>query len=555
MNKKIYDKKDLIHGMRRPDGHHCHVRCCAHGRICRDCLVMYWIPVLFYAAELVVGEVLHTYSATVLGGFADYALGGSMEEGMADLRRILVSVGLSIVLPLLFSVLGEVTMFKASLGHSCRILERFLGKTFEAAGNIRGSEAQYRLEDDQTQLGITWVNLMMWGISLPIVATYLLYWSIHTLGWFTAVVFGVCLLKLFLPLAMHRVLEKYDLQERECKSGIRGLESEMVGKPVQICLYGLQGGFLKRLERAMGDYRERVFAPKSACETRVDQVTAQMDTVCLLLILVSGAAAVSLGGLSVGAIVAMSGYYYIFNVAIDYVVKIIKNVPLCKNLVKRISLFYTDAENTEGVRIQRVESIVLKGIGFAYGENEVFTGLRHQVRMGARTAVCGRNGSGKSTLIKLLCGLYPGYQGEIRVNGMELREISMDSWREKCAYVEQSPYLFQGTVWENVRLGRLDAGQEEVWEAVRRVGLENLAEREISDDQEVLSGGERQRISIARALLRKADILLMDEPGNNLDEKALSWLQGFIRDYRGTMLFISHDETMLALADEAIRLD
>ena len=81
-----------------------------------------------------------------------------MEEGMADLRRILVSVGLSIVLPLLFSVLGEVTMFKASLGHSCRILERFLGKTYEAAGSIRGSEAQYRLEDDQTELGITWVQ-------------------------------------------------------------------------------------------------------------------------------------------------------------------------------------------------------------------------------------------------------------------------------------------------------------------------------------------------------------------------------------------------------------
>ena len=121
--------------------------------------------------------------------------------------------------------------------------------------------------------------------------------------------------------------------------------------------------------------------------------------------------------------------------------------------------------------------------------------------------------------------------------------------------MEQSPYLFQGTVWENVRLGRLDAGEEEVREAIRRVGLEELAEREISDDQEVLSGGERQKISIARALLRNADILLMDEPGNNLDKEALSWLEGFIRDYRGTMLFISHDERMLALADEAVRLD
>lgn len=212
----------------------------------------------------------------------------------------------------------------------------------------------------------------------------------------------------------------------------------------------------------MEDYRERIFAPKAAWETRVDQVTAQMDTVCLLLLLVSGALAVSLGSLSVGAIVAMSGYYYIFNAAMDYVVKMIKNIPLCRNLVKRISLFYTDAESLEGARIQQVESLILKETGFAYGENEVFTGLRQEVRIGARTAICGRNGSGKSTLIKLLCGLYPGYKGEIRVNGMELREISMESWREKCAYVEQSPYLFQGTVWENVRLGRLDAGEEEV---------------------------------------------------------------------------------------------
>lgn len=524
-------------------------------KICRDCLAIYLVPVLFYTAQIVVGEVLRTYSATVLGEFADYALAGHIQGGIAELRRILVCVGLSVALPLLFSLLGEVTMFKASLSHGCVILERFLGKTFEAATGIRGSEAQYRLEDDQIQLGITWVNLMMWGISLPFVAAYLLYWSIRTLGWFTAVVFGVCLMKLLLPLVMGKTLEKYDLEEREHKSGIRSLESEMAGKPVQICLYGMQERYLRKLKEAMKGYRKKVFDPKAVCETRVDLITSQMDTICLLLLLVSGAAAVSLGGLSLGAIIAMSGYYYIYNAAMDYMVKIIRNLPLCKNLMKRISLFYTDAENPEGTEISRVESISFEKTGFSYGEKKVFADLQYEVKMGARTAVCGRNGSGKSTLIKLLCGLYSGYTGEIRINGIELREISMESWRKKCAYVEQSPFLFRGSVWENVRLGRLDAKEEEVWEAIRRAGLEELAGREIADDPEVLSGGERQRISIARALLRKADILLMDEPGNNLDERALSWLEGFIRDYTGTMLFISHDEKMVALADEAIRFD
>lgn len=524
-------------------------------KICRDCLVIYWVPVLLYTTEIIVREVLRTYSATVLGEFADYALSSRIEEGIVDLRRILVCVGLSVILPLLFSLLGEVTMFRASLSHGCMILERFLGKTFEAAGSIRGSEAQYRLEDDQIQLGITWVNLMMWGISLPFVVTYLLYWSIRTLGWFTAVVCGICLMKLLLPLAMGRTLEKYDLEERECKSGIRSLESEMIGKPVQICLYGMQEGFLKRLKKAMHSYRVNVFAPKAACETRVDLVTAQMDTICLLLLLVSGAVAVSLGRLSVGAIVAMSGYYYIYNVAMDYTVKIIRNLPLCRNLVKRIALFYTDTENLGGIEIPQVKSVSFEKTGFSYGEKKVFTDFQYEVRMGAKTAVCGKNGSGKSTLIKLLCGLYPGYSGEIRINGIEMGQISINSWREKCAYVEQSPFLFQGSVWENVRLGRLDAKEEEVWTVIRRTGLEELADRVIVDDPEVLSGGERQKISIARALLRKADILLMDEPGNNLDEKSLSWLRGFIREYTGTMLYISHDEKMVALADEVIRLE
>ena len=93
-----------------------------------------------------------------------------------------------------------------------------------------------------------------------------------------------------------------------------------------------------------------------------------MDTICLLLLLVSGAAAVSLGGLSLGAIIAMSGYYYIYNAAMDYMVKIIRNLPLCKNLMKRISLFYTDAENPEGTEISRVESISFEKTGFSYGE-------------------------------------------------------------------------------------------------------------------------------------------------------------------------------------------
>ena len=171
--------------------------------------------------------------------------------------------------------------------------------------------------------------------------------------------------------------------------------------------------------------------------------------------------------------------------------------------------------------------------------------------MHKKNVICGENGTGKSTLLKLLLGLYPDYQGEILINGKELGSLNPVKWREKCAFVEQVPFLFEGTVRENVKLGR-DVSDEEVTQMMERVGIAHLAERRVGGEKTELSGGECQKIAIARALLRNAEILILDEPTNHLDEAAKQWLMDFIQKFDQTMIYVSHEESMIQLADRKI---
>lgn len=139
-----------------------------------------------------------------------------------------------------------------------------------------------------------------------------------------------------------------------------------------------------------------------------------------------------------------------------------------------------------------------------------------------------------------------------------MKRIPMKSpraaWYANIAYAPQEPILFSGTVRENVRIGA-PGGDENTLEAIlQATGLGSLADRMISPAENQLSGGEKQKISIARALFKNAPLLLLDEPHNNLDAATQAWLDDFIRDYHGTLLFITHDEPSCRHADSIIPL-
>jgi len=250
--------------------------------------------------------------------------------------------------------------------------------------------------------------------------------------------------------------------------------------------------------------------------------------------------------------------YYWMEVLTKYIVGfIIRKTLLIKTLADRLLVLYKDREKESGIDIEPDGSLSVLGrdVEFTYPDQK--TALKYpSFVLGAKEklAVTGRNGSGKSTLIHILTGLLKGYRGSINVNGRELRELNPRSWRRCFAYVPQEPYLFCGTVGENVRLGNLNAEDGALFQVMDAVGIAHLKDKTISAGGPELSGGEKQRISIARALLKDAPILIFDEPGNHLDPAGQLWLRDLIKNSDKAVLFATHDGDLTQCADKVLAL-
>jgi subfamily B ATP-binding cassette protein MsbA len=183
---------------------------------------------------------------------------------------------------------------------------------------------------------------------------------------------------------------------------------------------------------------------------------------------------------------------------------------------------------------------------------------------GQVTALVGLSGAGKTTFLNLLCGLYEPDTGAILVDGVPLTEIDSTAWRERLALAGQDIHLFNTTVHENIRYGRLTATDAEILDAARRAHADeflsefpNGYETLVGDNGGRLSGGQRQRIALARAFLRDPEILILDEATNALDSLSERWVQSALEELgeHRTVVIAAHRFSTIRHADQVIVLD
>jgi subfamily B ATP-binding cassette protein MsbA len=193
--------------------------------------------------------------------------------------------------------------------------------------------------------------------------------------------------------------------------------------------------------------------------------------------------------------------------------------------------------------------IVFDRVDFAYHEG---TPVLHELSLvaeaGKTTAIVGASGAGKSTVIALLQRFYDPVSGAILVDGQDIRGVTKASLRGAIAYVSQQPYLFEGTIRDNIRYGRAEATNAEIEEAARLANAEDFIlaqpkgyDTEVGENGVTLSGGQRQRLSIARAIVRNAPILLLDEATSSLDNDSEKLVQDALDK-------VMHDRTTIVIA-------
>ena len=196
------------------------------------------------------------------------------------------------------------------------------------------------------------------------------------------------------------------------------------------------------------------------------------------------------------------------------------------------------------------KKIEISNLNFEYVKNfPVLNDISIDINKGQTTAIVGSTGSGKSTLIKLILRLYDSTSGEIKFDGKNIRDLELDSLRNKIGLVSQDIFLFEGTVFENIAYGNLDAKDEEVWEAAKLSEsdkfinlLPNKENTIVGERGQKLSGGQRQRISIARAILKNPEILILDEATSAVDNETEAAIQRSIDTLKEgrTVIAIAH---------------
>ena len=203
----------------------------------------------------------------------------------------------------------------------------------------------------------------------------------------------------------------------------------------------------------------------------------------------------------------------------------------------------------ESTALPKDNSITLTDVKFGYHDKEILHGVTMELKAGTVNAIVGPSGSGKSTIAKLIASLWDVNSGSIKIGGTDIKQLSLTDFNQKIAYVAQDNYLFNESVRENIRQGNPDATDEQVIEVTKKSGcydfimqLENGFDTIVGGAGGHLSGGERQRISIARAMLKDAPIVILDEATAYTDPENEAILQNSIAKLVAgkTLIVIAH---------------
>ncbi len=286
-------------------------------------------------------------------------------------------------------------------------------------------------------------------------------------------------------------------------------------------------------------------------------------------VLFAGAKMIGSGSLEIGTLIAAMGMLQLIFQPLQELSELYGQVQAASAAMTKISTVLDaeqDITDREGApEIGRIAGhLQLDNVVFAYGDEPVIHGISIDVPEGGCVALVGESGGGKSTTAKLIARFYDPLEGSVKIDGIDLRDIQLRSLRRQLGVVLQDPFLFSGTIADNIRFGRPDATDQEVAAAAHAIGVDRITARfdggldhVVREGGSGLSAGERQLISIARALLADPRILILDEATSNIDRPSEILIEkAFDTLLRGrTSVIIAHRLATVRRADEILVIE
>ena len=346
-----------------------------------------------------------------------------------------------------------------------------------------------------------------------------------------------------------------------------GLISEIVRGLQDIKLLNAQSGILKRTRRQLKDINdERIGIVKVTSNFQF--ISGSVSDLFDVIFYALGCLLVYLNSLTIANFVIIYTYKSRIENLLSFYNSFsmhVRNFNLSATRVFEVIGNTFDKESDKGKNINRINGkIEFKNVSFAYSKDNVLNNINFIINPGERIGFVGSSGSGKSTIFKLLTKLYSLEEGHILIDGEDINNISNKALRKNISLIPQNPYIFNFSVLDNLKIGNLDASNDEVKEACKKTDIYNVImnlddkfNTFVGEGGVMLSGGEKQRLAIARTLLTKSNIILFDEATSALDnvtqDKVQKAIYGLDKDK--TILIIAHRLSTVNKCDKIIVVD
>lgn len=350
-------------------------------------------------------------------------------------------------------------------------------------------------------------------------------------------------------------LDKVFLSTRENLAGVRVIRA-FCKEESETELFAERNGALKAAQKKVG----RIAA-------LTNPFTYILVNVAVIVLLFVAAGRVNTGKLLQGDVVSLYGYLSMILVELIKLANLIVTITKAVSCQKRIGRVL-DVEGEPSVLVGAGEkeddaAVSFEHVTFSYadGGEPALLDIDFRVNRGETVGILGGTGSGKSTLVHLIPRFYRAGEGCVRVNGVNVDALPAEVLRETVGIVPQKAVLFQGTIRSNLLWGRGDATEEELLACIKTAQAEDVVkakgglDAEVAQEGKNLSGGQRQRLTIARALVRKPEILILDDSASALDYATDAKLRAALRELKCTVFIVSQRAASVKHADKIIVLD
>lgn len=402
-------------------------------------------------------------------------------------------------------------------------------------------------------------------VTMILVGSVILYIQSTTLFW---VVLSILPAYVLIAILFKKPFEKYNREEMEADAKVSSIFLEGVRGIDTIKSYSSELQFFKKAEAYFLGLIKKAY--KLGTYTNLQLSLKEfMGLISILLILWVGSTKVMSGDMTLGELLtfnALVAYYFGPVERLLESQSVIQSALVATKRVIEITDLdqetYTNNEKVDQINFN--SDICFNNISFYYGQREsTLNNINFSIPKGKKTALVGESGSGKSTIAKLLLNYYNPQYGEIFVDHYNLNDLNLAEWRNKIAYVSQQNFIFYGTVKDNLTIGheKQNLTEVELIEACKIAEAHSFISQlpqgyntVLETNGENLSGGQIQRISLARAILSKPEILILDEPTSSLDSSTEKRIQKNLYKLDTTLLIISHRLSVVYDCDNIIVL-